>query len=111
LAILEILVNRRKFMGVSMHITGLRDLDGRFATMLEIKKICEKAKVSYPKEVLDYFGSELIDYSEEYIKENMLNADIKSIVREYSDDYREGFEIAVADIPKEIKKIRFYVSC
>ena len=42
-------------MGMYAHVKGVRDLDGKFQGMMEIKLACEKAGVSYPEEVKEYF--------------------------------------------------------
>jgi len=94
-------------MGMSMHVTGFRDLDGKFKKMMKAKQYCDKEGLSYPKEVTEYFGSE-IECKDEYIKEQF--AEIEIPHEEWSDDHRDGFEIEVKDIPKEAKTIRFYCS-
>lgn len=94
-------------MGMSTHITAFRDMDSNFKQMLEIKLFCDSRKVSYPKEVTDFFGS-LVCENEEYLIESF--TEMKVPTRSYSSDGRKGFEIDVKDIPKEVKTIRFYNS-
>jgi len=96
-------------MGVDTYIKGLRDLDGKFAEMLKFKKQCDKLKIKYPKEVLNYFENEehgnLTNYQDEYIQEHMQEVDLGDAVKELNEcDY----EIDVKKIPKEVKKIKVY---
>lgn len=93
-------------MSMSTYITALRDMDGKFKDMLEIKRFCDRKKVSYPKEVIEYFGNNLGE-SEEYMIQEMLEVRIPQ--KEFSDDRvnGSGIEIQVKDIPPEVKVIRF----
>jgi hypothetical protein len=97
-------------MGMDTFVVGIRDMDGKFAEMLELKKLCEKSKVSYPKEVAEYFGN-LVDEDVRYIKDEMLRVDLDDIAKEYTDgESCTGYEIVVKNIPKEVKVIRFFNS-
>lgn len=94
-------------MGMSTYVQAFRDMDGEFKRMMEIKKFCDERDVSYPVEVAQYFGSSISE-SEKYITEEMLQVKLPtSAIEEFRDDMREGIEINVANIPKEVKTIRF----
>jgi hypothetical protein len=89
---------------MSSYVQGLRDMDGEFKKMLEMKRLCDAKGFSYPSEVRTYFGSN-IGESEKYMTEQMLKVDIPSKI--VADDNDGIIEIDVKDIPKEVKKIRF----
>jgi hypothetical protein len=93
-------------MSMSTYVQAFRDMEGEFKKMLSIKKFCDEQKVSYPKEVTAFFGSS-VGESEECLKEEMLQVPLDKVLRKYSDDGREGYEIDVKDIPKSVKTIRF----
>lgn len=93
-------------MSMSSHIVGIRDLDGQFSKMMAVKIACDSAEVEYPEDVKKYFGAG-VDEDEDYIRRQMESIDIKTIVREYTRDMVDVYEIRVADIPKEVKAIRF----
>lgn len=91
-------------MGMSSWVVGVRDMDGKFKEMLEMKRLCEEKGFSYPKEVEVYFGG-LVRESEKCIFNEMLS--IKIPYKEYMDDGIGVFEVNVKDIPKEVKTIKF----
>ena len=94
---------------MSTYVVAVRDLDGQFKKMMEIKKYCDGMKVSYPKEVQDYFGT-LINESDRSITEEMSTIRLeKGIVHEFSDRERaeDGISIELAKLPKEVKILKF----
>ena len=93
-------------MGMHSYVVAFRDLVGDFEKMLKARKFCDENNLSYPKEVTEYFGKR-IKYSEDDLREEMSEVNIDKIVREYSGDMLDGFEIDVKDIPAEVKTIRF----
>lgn len=98
-------------MGCSIGVEGVRDLDGRFAEMMEVKQLCDKRDMSYPKEVQEYFKGYLGE-SDEYIKKGMEAIEIpKAAQREGSNDYQDFIEIELSKLPEELKVLRFYLSC
>lgn len=94
-------------MGMSTHLTGIRNMDANFKEMLEMKQLCDAKGFSYPVEVTEYFGNHLGE-SDKYIAEQMLHVEIPH--KEFEEDMTEGIEIEVKDIPKEVKTILFYNS-
>jgi len=96
-------------MSLSLVVKGLRDMDNKFKNMLELKKICEKAETSYPEELREYFGEEIIreiEAGSEYFEDNILEEmmlEIEIPQQRISDGYR----VEVKDIPKECKTILF----
>ena|SRR6266851_4891501 len=93
-------------MSMSTHVSAYRDMDGEFKRMLEIHQYCREQKVSLPKEVEKYFGT-WAGEDERTIREEMLKININKIVREVSSNGSSGYEIDVADLPKEVKTLRF----
>lgn len=96
-------------MGMSTHVVGLRDLDGKFKQMIEVKLACERAETSYPEEVLDYFNGNQAE-SVAYLEENLREVDISESISEWSDDSRNGYSLDVTKLPKEVNEVRFYNS-
>lgn len=90
---------------MSTYVVGIKPADEKFKKMYEIYKKCEEAEVNIPKEVEEFFNDEEPD------KKGVI-IDIREMecCKEWGDDSREGFEIDIAKIPKDIKIIRFYNS-
>lgn len=95
-------------MGIAINLIGIRDLDGKFQDMLDIKHLCEKNSIPYPNEVESYFKG-LAYENECYLKQNLETVEVSK--KEFRSDNGEGFEIDVKDIPSEVKTLRFYISC
>lgn len=73
--------------------------------MKTIYEACSKAGVEIPEEVEDFFdGEEPGDRPGMEVK-------ITDSLEEWEDDSRSGFEMDVSKLPKDVKKIRFYMSC
>lgn len=94
--------------GDKMHMSyvnyGLRDMDGEFLRMLEVKKACDRARISYPKEVEAYFGA-FCHKTEEVLKKGMLKVHV-----EFDQKVSPVYDlrtIQVQDIPEYVKTICF----
>ncbi|MCP4393647.1 MAG: hypothetical protein GY804_05195 [Alphaproteobacteria bacterium] len=94
-------------MSTSLTFTALRDMDGEFKKMMNIKLFCEENEVSYPEEVSDYFGG-LVDQPADCIEDEMMA--IKLPHKEITNDYKYGYEINIEDIPDSVKTIQAYLS-
>jgi hypothetical protein len=94
-------------MGMSTHVVGIKPADAKFKEMLAIYRACEKAKVSIPKEVDDFFDGETPDESGVVVS---LEASAKGPVQEWQDDSAEGYEVDLRKLPADIKILRFYNS-
>ena len=92
-------------MGMSSHITGVRNLDGKFAQMMKIKLACEEADVNYPQEVDDYF--KYPDESEDYLRREMEEVDISAAVSKCNHDTTDAWDVDLSNLPDEVKFIRF----
>ena len=83
-------------MSMSMRVVGLVPVDDKWRAMTAVWDSCSKLKISPPPEVIAYFDDE---YPEE---EEAIVVDIK--YEEYSADMRNGFEVDINDLPKDVKK-------
>lgn len=86
-------------MGMSTYVEGFMEPDEQFKKMYAAYKACEDAGIDPPDEVSEFFNYETPDPT------GMKVEDLPT--HEYSDEYREGVEIRVADIPKKVTVIRF----
>jgi hypothetical protein len=91
-------------MSTSYHIRMIRSEDDPgYQKMLAVKKACDEAGVKWPQEVSNYF-----DGCDDEIAPLEIPFDDEAC--EWSEYGARGFEIAVDDIPKDTKRIRFYCS-
>ena len=87
-------------MGMSTHVVGIKPPDAIWKQMKLIWDTCEAAGIDeIPKKVGEFFNWE--------------EPDEKGVIleiphEEWSDESREGIEIEVKKIPKDVKIIRFY---
>ncbi len=96
-------------MGMSTSVVAFRDMGGEFTRMVEVKLFCEAHHVSYPKEVQDYFGSNVIE-SVETLRDELLTVDLGGALTEWQDESAQGYEVDVTKLPSEVKTLRFYNS-
>ena len=85
-------------MGMSTWVKGIKPPDEKWEKMKAIWDACEKADIEIPEEVEEFFDGE--------------PPDDKGVVveipkHEYTDDSRQGFEIYLNELPKDIQIIRF----
>ncbi len=93
---------RRRIISMSANIVLLRDRnDSTYQKYLAILLACQKADVDLPDEVDNYFGGE---YDPDFPLE------IEFEPREWHNEYYEGYEIDISELPKGVKTIRFYNS-
>ena len=92
-------------MGMSTHVIGFKPADEKWHKMKAVWDACEKAGIDTPEEVIDFFADEPPDENGVvvYIEET-------DYCKEWKDDMKEGFEIEVYKLPKDVKIIRFYNS-
>ena len=93
-------------MGMSTHVSGVRDLDGRFARMMLAKLACEGAGIGYPKEIANYFGTDA-DQSEDFLRQEMETVDVGGAVSEFSRVGTYGWQVDLSALPDGVKAIRF----
>jgi len=93
-------------MSMSSRIIGVRNLEGRFAKMMQVKLACEAAAVEYPDEVRDYFFEHPSE-SEEYLRSEMEEVDISGAVTRYSKAEVECYDVNLWKLSDAVKAIRF----
>lgn len=94
-------------MGMSTHVTGVRDLDGQFSKMIAVKLACESAGIDYPDDVENYFNGEP-ENSEADLRLNMAEVDIKTAVtKDNGREMENSFVVDLSKLPEEVKAIRF----
>lgn len=94
---------------MGIHIRGVRDLDGEFQKMLDVKLACDKAKIEYPAVVDNYFDG-AAEESEEYLRHEMEELDItKAVSEEPAEDYDVRL-IDLSKLPADVKQIRVTIT-
>lgn len=88
-------------MGMSTHIVGFKPPDEKWEKMKAIWDSCKKAGIDCPNEVDEYFEGEPPDSA---------GVEVEIEGCEWSDEMREGFEIKLDELPKDVKTVRFYNS-
>jgi len=98
-------------MGASTYIVGIRDLDKKFKSMLQLRQSCDKVGATYPKELETYFGDHIV-LSDEDLPGGMAEvtlSDLKGAI-EGDMEYGDGAFIDLTKLPSDIKKIRIYMN-
>lgn len=90
-------------MSMSTHVVGFVPPDERWAKMKAVWDASRAAGVEVPREVERFFGGEAPDDN---------GREVELPVMPWHDAHggREGYELDVALIPKEVRVIRFYNS-
>lgn len=105
-----------KIMGApqDMHAVGFRPPDDRWKEMKMIYDACEAADIEPPREVTNFFdGEEPDDAGVEIDLTERSDAGGGILVvaaTPWEDDMREGYEIDLRKLPKDLIKIRVYMS-
>lgn len=103
-------------MGMSTHVVGIRNLDGKFKNMLAVKNACVQAGIDFPLEVIEYFEANGVSefdmhMEDEDLADEMVTIDINEEAwSSYQREMRDGCEIDITKLSPEIKAIRFYNS-
>lgn len=92
-------------MSMASFVSGIRDLDGKFAKMMKAKLACEEAGAAYPAEVREYFKCP--EESEDTLRRDMESVDINDATSEYSRDATDVFDVDLSKLPEGVKVIRF----
>lgn len=87
-------------MSMSTYAVGLRPPDEKWTKMKAIYDACDAAGVDAPDDVSDFFGDKAPDPSGVVV-------DIDAAVSEYLDEYRQGLEVDLSKLPKDVTVIRF----
>ena len=92
-------------MSMSTHVVGFRPADAKWKAMKAIWDACNEADVAVPAEVDRFFNGESPG--------DKPGAEVKiegTAAIEWRDDYRQGFELDVTKLPKDVHIVRFYNS-
>jgi hypothetical protein len=95
-------------MGMSTHVVGFKPPDEKWQKMFAALQACAAAGVDVPDEVERFFEYDEPDPTGVRVPEKTLIA--AGAVAEWSDQYRQGFEINVAKLPKDVTVVRVYNS-
>lgn len=93
-------------MGMSTHVVGFKPPDEKWQRMRAVWDACAGAGIKIPHEVEKYFDGGPPDSNGVEIDERRLRD--AGCLREWSDEYARGFEVDVANLPKDVTVIRFY---
>jgi len=92
-------------MGMSTHVVGFKPADEKWKAMKAIWDACVAAKVAPPAEVDRFFGGVMPDPAGVEVDQRALTG-----LREWRNDYAEGYEVDVKQLPPDVTVIRFYNS-
>lgn len=93
-------------MGASMHIQGIREPDEEYQQMKAVYEACTKAGVPVPDRVQEFF-----DWQPPNPNGILVDLDLSDAVAEYNDgNSREGYDVELSKLPKNITHLRFYLS-
>lgn len=88
-------------MSMSTHVIGFVPPDEEWKKMKAIWDACNKAKIDPPDEVQDFFDGEVPSEK---------GQEVEIPHREWGDENRQGIEVEINKLPKNVKLIRFYNS-
>jgi len=88
-------------MSMSTHVVAFRPPDERWHNMKFVYDACVQAGIPIPDEVENFFNGEEPD-------ESGVEIDIDNILQKWGDDSRDGYQLELSRLPKEITIIRFY---
>ena len=85
-------------MSSDLYIHGFVPPDEEWQKMKAIWDACKQAKVKIPDEVYEFFDGVTPDNAGKQVNVSM---------REYQSEYVSGYEIVLADLPPNVKILRF----
>ncbi|WP_333745999.1 hypothetical protein [Streptomyces sp. IBSBF 2950] len=88
-------------MSMSTHVKGFTGPDDRWRKMKAIWDACQDAGVDPPTEVERFFDGEAPDPN---------GREVQIPHEEWRDEHREGVEVRIKDLPKNVTVIRVYNS-
>ena len=90
-------------MSMSTSVSGFVPPDEKFNAMYAVYQSCEKAGVPIPVEVSKFFNGEKPDINGVII--HLTHG--SPAVKEWHNDYAQGYEVDLTKLPKDIKILRF----
>ena len=91
-------------MGMSTHIVGFRPADEKWTKMKAVWDACVIAGQPVPKDVISFFN-----YDNPGDKPG-IEVPLGDALTPWQDLSREGYQVDVSRLPKDVKFIRFYNS-
>ena len=88
-------------MSMSTHVLGFRPPDEKWLAMQAVWDACTAAGIEVPKSVDAFFGGMPPDKS---------GVEVEILCHGYHDDGRDGFEIDIRELPKDVTVLRFFNS-
>jgi len=95
-------------MSMSTHVVGIIPPDEDWRKMKAVYDSCIAADVEVPDNVMDFFDGDEPDDAGAVIY--LSTKQYATVCREWSDEGSEGYELDVADIPENVKTLRFFHS-
>lgn len=92
-------------MSMSTHVVGFRPPDDTWRKHKAVWDACVKAGVHVPKETNEFFGYDKPDDAGVTVE-----LEKHECCAEFSEFGRNGIEIDLSNLPKQVTKIRFYNS-
>jgi hypothetical protein len=86
---------------MSTHVLGFKPPDEKWKKMKAIWDSCQAAGIDPPQEVEKFF---------DYCDPDPNGVEVKIEATEWRDNAREGYEIDVSKLPKDVTILRFYNS-
>lgn len=97
-------------MGVSYYVVGIKPADEKYNQMKTIYELCERANVSIPKEVREFFRETTPGARGLEIDLSDIEGPDPLVIKDTSkDDYR--LTVDLRKLPEDIKILAFVVSC
>lgn len=90
-------------MSMSTDVFGIRPPNDKWREMKKIYDSCVKLKEDVPEFVWKYFNGATPE-------PDGVVVELSGCAKEWSDDDRQGIEVEVAKLPKDVTIIRFYNS-
>lgn len=92
-------------MSPTPHVEGFKPPDATWKKMKKVWDSCAEAGIDPPDEVEKYFEGEPPDDSGVLVELEKHPA-----VKEYNEEMRDGFEVNLSKLPKDITILRFTIS-
>lgn len=89
---------------MSTHVVGIRPRDEKYVDMVCIWAACKKRNIEVPEDVRTYFNDEPPS------DKGVIVELFKESVTKYTDDYRNGLDVDLSNLPPDVKVLRFYNS-
>lgn len=95
-------------MSMSTHVVGFKPPDDKWKKMKEVWDACEAAGVEPPLKVSNFFNDEPPDALG--VETSEVELARLGAIREWKAEMREGYEIFIDKLPKDVKVIRVFNS-